>query len=152
MRGAACSHTNLHISHYCSGPSGPDKVGANMPMHVAACNRTHWHTCPLLVWATWPNKRKGKYANACGCMQPHALAYFPILSGPCGPEQSMGKVRQCVWLHAAPRIGRLSPYFLLGHMAQTSRGRLCQCVRLHAAPRIGILVPYLSEPCGSENK
>ena len=59
-----------------------------MPMDLAACSRPHWHTFHLLVWAMWPRQVGDKYANARGCMQPPALAYFsPYLSMPTRKQQ-----------------------------------------------------------------
>ena len=82
-KGKSCQCMGLHaipsigiLFPYCSGPCGPEKYGKSMPMCDAACSPMHWHTFPLLFWSKWPRKVGDKYANAWGCMQPHALAYL----------------------------------------------------------------------------
>ena len=84
----------------------------SVPMRVAACSPHAWaYFLYIRFWAMWPRTVGGKYANARGCTQPRALAYFFSLT--ClghMAQKSRGQACQCVWLHAAARIGILSPY------------------------------------------
>ena len=56
---------------------------------VVACSRTRWHTLSrTFLGHMAQNKVKEKYANARGCVQPHALAsLFPILFWAAWPRQ-----------------------------------------------------------------
>ena len=45
---------------------GVDKVEKSMAKHITMCRHMHWHTFPLLFWATCPRQVGEMYANACG--------------------------------------------------------------------------------------
>ena len=91
----------------------------------------------------WPRKVGEKYANAWGCMQPQALAYFPPIVLGHTAQKSRGKVCQCMGLHKAPVLAYVSPT-PLGHMAQNKlrENKYANAWGLHANPCISILSPY----------
>ena len=111
---------------------------------VCQCVWVHEAICigilpPTCYWPHGPRQVGATSANACGCVQPHALAYFsPTYLGHMVPI-SKGKVCQCVQLHAAARIGIfVPPNFSRPCGSEQVGEKACQCVRLHAAARIGI--------------
>ena len=82
-----------------------------MPMRVAACNRTHWHTCfPYLSGPCGLDKLGDNMAIlGVACSPKHWHTFF--LTCLCHVAQkSRGTVCQCMGLHAAPGIGILVPY------------------------------------------
>jgi len=163
---ASNTHALAYFPPTFLGNVAQKNKGKGMPIREVASSpqALAYFFFPILVWATWPSTEGEKYANACGCMQPHALAdFFPQLSPATWPRQSRGKVCQCVRLCAATCSGILFPYFsrphgpeqphalaylsptFLGRVAQKKcggGGKVCQCVWLHAAPRISMLFPY----------
>ena len=67
--------TNIGIDvPTCLGEDSPRKVGQAMLMHVAARTRMHRHRFPYFSGRRAAQTSRGIYADACGCMEPHALA------------------------------------------------------------------------------
>ena len=109
MRAAARSTRIGVVSPFVVWATWPRQVRESMPMRGVACSHTHWRTCPLFSWAMWPRQVGAQYAKVRGCMQPHALAHLPPTLLGHMAHTSKGQVCQCVWLHAAARIGILVP-------------------------------------------
>ena len=103
---------------------------------VCQCGWLHAATrigvlAPLLFVARWPRQvAETTYANACGCMQPPALAYFPhAFQGPpeeappeqCSPESSsiqLSLARLGLDGLSAEEVAKLgwAPYVACGHL------------------------------------